>query len=179
MYRFSASPSGRALRIPILAALLLALSVVVAACGSDDSSSTSAKSATGQSAASTTAAVTPANLRMMLDWVPGAVHSGIYQAKDSGMFDKEKLNVKVTKPPSATAPLTFTAAGKTDLAIAYEPDLVVSNDATAGKVKAVFALATKPLAGLWFGKNGGSSVADLKGKTVGWFGIPYEKPMLK
>lgn len=167
---------NRFLRAVLVAVGLTAVALVVASCGSSKKSSSTAASS---NAASKPAKAAHANLRVMLDWVPNAPHAPIFYAQDQGLFTKANLSVNITKPPSATAPLVFAAAGKTDLAIAYEPDLMVSSAATAGKVKAVFALATRPLAGLWFGKGSSGTVAGLKGKTVGWFGIPYEKPMME
>jgi putative hydroxymethylpyrimidine transport system substrate-binding protein len=70
-------------------------------------------------------------------------------------------------------------AGKTDIAISYEPELLLARDKGAQLV-AVGALVQKPLTSLMaVGKANIRTPQDLRGKRVGTSGIPYQSAYLK
>jgi putative hydroxymethylpyrimidine transport system substrate-binding protein len=118
-------------------------------------------------------------LRVMLDYFPNADHAGIYAAKESGAYAKAGLDVKLTPPPDPSAPLKLLLAGRTDLAISYEPELLLARDKGAELV-AVGALVQKPLTSLMaVGKANIRSPQDLRGKRVGTSGIPYQSAYLR
>ncbi len=121
----------------------------------------------------------PESLRLMLDYLPNADHAGIYAAKDSGAFSRAGLDVQIQTPSDPAAPLKLLAAGKVDLAISYEPELLLARD-KGQQLVAVAALVQKPLTSIMsVGKNGIKDPAQLKGKTVGTAGIPYQSAYLK
>jgi putative hydroxymethylpyrimidine transport system substrate-binding protein len=118
-------------------------------------------------------------LRLMLDYFPNADHAGIYAAEATGAYEKAGLDVEITPPPDPSAPLKLLLAGRTDLAISYEPELLLARDKGA-KLVAVGALVQKPLTSLMsVGKSGVRSPRDLRGKRVGTAGIPYQSAYLK
>jgi putative hydroxymethylpyrimidine transport system substrate-binding protein len=118
-------------------------------------------------------------LRLMLDYFPNADHAGIYAAQASGGYEKAGLDVQITPPPDPSAPLKLLLAGKTDLAISYEPELLLARDKGADLV-AVGALVQKPLTSLMaVGKADVRTPQDLRGKRVGTAGIPYQSAYLK
>jgi putative hydroxymethylpyrimidine transport system substrate-binding protein len=118
-------------------------------------------------------------LRVMLDYFPNADHAGIYAAQESGEYAKAGLDVKITPPPDPSAPLKLLLAGKTDLAISYEPELLLARDKGAQLV-AVGALVQKPLTSLMaVGKAKVRTPQDLRGKRVGTSGIPYQTAYLR
>jgi putative hydroxymethylpyrimidine transport system substrate-binding protein len=87
--------------------------------------------------------------------------------------------VKVTPPPDPSAPLKLLLAGKTDLAISYEPELLLARDKGAQLV-AVGAIVQKPLTSLMaVGKAKIRTPQDLEGKRVGTSGIPYQSAYLR
>jgi putative hydroxymethylpyrimidine transport system substrate-binding protein len=117
--------------------------------------------------------------RVMLDYLPNADHAGIYAAKESGAYARAGLDVTLTPPPDPAAPLKLLAAGKVDLAISYEPELLLARDQGADLV-AVGALVQKPLTALMaLDKAGVRTPQDLRGKRVGTAGIPYQSAYLK
>jgi putative hydroxymethylpyrimidine transport system substrate-binding protein len=82
-------------------------------------------------------------------------------------------------PSDPAAPLKLLAAGKVDLAISYEPELLLARDKGL-KLVAVGALVQKPLTSIMsIGKHAIDDPAQLKGKTVGTAGIPYQTAYLK
>jgi putative hydroxymethylpyrimidine transport system substrate-binding protein len=118
-------------------------------------------------------------LRVMLDYFPNADHAGIYAAQESGAYAKAGLDVQITPPPDPSAPLKLLLAGKTDLAISYEPELLLARDKGAQLV-AVGALVQKPLTSLMaVGKAKVRAPQDLRGKRVGTSGIPYQSAYLQ
>jgi putative hydroxymethylpyrimidine transport system substrate-binding protein len=118
-------------------------------------------------------------LRVMLDYFPNADHAGIYAAQESGAYANAGLEVEIKPPPDPSAPLRLLLAGKTDLAISYEPELLLARDKGAELV-AVGALVQKPLTSLMsVGKDAIRSPRELRGKRVGTAGIPYQSAYLK
>ena len=91
-----------------------------------------------------TAAPAQQRLRLMLDYFPNADHAGIYAAKADGAFSRAGLDVQIQTPSDPAAPLKLLAAGKVDLAISYEPELLLARDKGL-KLVAVGALVQKPL----------------------------------
>ena len=76
----------------------------------------------------TTASRAPESLDLMLDFFPNADHVGIYSAIADGDFAKAGLQVKPRVASDPSAPLKLLAAGKVDLAISYEPELLLARD---------------------------------------------------
>jgi len=87
--------------------------------------------------------------------------------------------VTINSPTDPAAPIKEVAAGRTDLAISYEPELLLAREQGLD-VKAVGALVDRPLTSLiWLKKSGVKGVADLRGKTIATAGIPYQDAYLK
>jgi putative hydroxymethylpyrimidine transport system substrate-binding protein len=117
-------------------------------------------------------------LSLLLDYQPNPDHAGIYAAQARGDFRKAGLDVKIATPGSAAAPLSVLAAGRADLAISYEPELLLARDKGA-RLVAVGALAQAPLTSVMaIGSADVRRIADLSGKTVGTAGIPYQSAYL-
>jgi putative hydroxymethylpyrimidine transport system substrate-binding protein len=116
---------------------------------------------------------------VMLDYFPNADHAGIYAAQAAGEYEKAGLDVKIQAPPDPAAPLRLLQAGRADLAISYEPELMLARDKGADLVS-VGALVQKPLTSVMaIAGSGVRRVQDLKGKRVGTAGIPYQSAYLK
>jgi putative hydroxymethylpyrimidine transport system substrate-binding protein len=116
---------------------------------------------------------------LALDWYPNPDHAGIYVARDQGYFEDAGLDVSLDAPTDPALPIKLVAAGRTDLAISYEPEVLLARQQGLDVV-AVAALIDQPLTSLiWLKKSGIRGVADLKGKTVSTAGIPYQDAYLK
>jgi putative hydroxymethylpyrimidine transport system substrate-binding protein len=117
---------------------------------------------------------------VMLDYFPNADHAGLFAAKETGLYAKAGLDVKIQTPPDPSAPLKLLQAGKADVAISYEPELLLARDAGADTLVAVGALVQTPLTSLMALPSGDVKTAqDLAGKRVGTSGIPYQSAYLK
>jgi putative hydroxymethylpyrimidine transport system substrate-binding protein len=142
---------------------LLTLSLALAACGqkSEDSSTQTEP------------------LSLTLDFYPNPDHAGIYMAQKLGYFEEAGLDVSIDSPADPAAPLKLVAAGRSDLAVSYEPEVALAHEQGLDVV-AIAAIVNRPLTSMiWLQKSGIKSVAGLKGKTVAYAGIPYQEAFLK
>ncbi len=118
-------------------------------------------------------------LELMLDFFPNADHAGIYAAEAGKHFDRAGLNVKIRQPSDPSAPIKQVAAGRVDLAVSYEPEVLRARDEGLSVV-AVAALVRKPLTSIISLPDAGiRTPRDLKGKTVGTAGIDYQSAYLR
>jgi len=116
-------------------------------------------------------------LRVMLDFFPNADHAGLYAAQAHGDFRRAGLDVKLQAPNDPAEPLRLLAAGKVDLAISYEPELLLARDKGL-RLASVGAIVQRPLTSI-ISLKGISSPAQLQGKRVGTAGIPYQSAYLR
>jgi putative hydroxymethylpyrimidine transport system substrate-binding protein len=117
---------------------------------------------------------------VLLDYVPNADHAGISAAQAAGLYAKAGLDVKIEAPPDPSAPLKLLQAGRADVAISYEPELMLARDAGATDLVSVGALVQVPLTSLMaLPAAKVRSPKDLAGKRVGTAGIPYQSAYLK
>ncbi len=117
--------------------------------------------------------------KVMLDWFPNADHAALYSAIASGDFHAVGLDVQPVIPAETAEPLKLLAAGKVDMAISYEPEVLLARDQGL-RVVSVAALVQRPLTSIIALPSAHvSSVADLAGKTVGTAGIPYQAVELR
>lgn len=148
--------------LPLLA--VLALSLTLAACGSKEDV--------------TTTQGTLQRVDLVLDYLPNADHAPIYAAQAIGAFKAAGLDVRIRVPSDPAAPLKLVGAGQADIAISYEPELLLARDKGL-RVAAIGALVQKPLTSIISINDKIKDVKDLKGKKVGTAGIPYQSAYLK
>jgi putative hydroxymethylpyrimidine transport system substrate-binding protein len=154
-------------RLTIAIALTAAtLAVGLAACGGGDD-------------ATTGSATNPEPFTLDLDWYVNPDHAGIYSALDRGFFRQAGLDVQPQVPSDPSAPIKEVAAGRADLAVSYEPEVLLAEDQGLD-VEAVAAVVDQPLTSLIsLPKAGIAGAQDLNGKTVGTAGIPYQSDYLE
>src|SRR5581483_2529868 len=118
------------------------------------------------------------SLTLMLDWFPNADHVGLYQALAEGDFARAGLDVHVQVPSDPASPLELVHAGKVDMAISYEPELLLARNRGLPLVS-VAAIAQQPLTSIMsIGSKHITSVRQLRGKRVGDAGISYQHAYL-
>jgi putative hydroxymethylpyrimidine transport system substrate-binding protein len=119
------------------------------------------------------------SLTVMLDWFPNADHVGLYRAIQEGDFARAGLSVQIQVPTDPATPLQLLAAGKVDVAISYEPEVMLARDKGAG-VAAIGAIVQRPLTSIVsLGSKHITTPAQLRGKRVGDAGIPYQHAYLE
>lgn len=118
-------------------------------------------------------------VELMLDYFPNADHAGIYAAQAGGDFKQVGLDVTIRQPPDPAAPIKQVAAGRVDLAISYEPEVLRARDQGLDVVS-VAAIVRKPLTSIIsLPKAHIRGPEDLAGKTVGTAGIDYQSAYLQ
>jgi putative hydroxymethylpyrimidine transport system substrate-binding protein len=119
------------------------------------------------------------HVELMLDYFPNADHAGIYAAQAGGHFEQAGLDVEIRQPPDPAAPIKQVAAGRVDLAISYEPEVLRARDQGLNVVS-VGAIVQEPLTSIISLPEAKiRRPADLKGKTVGTAGIDYQTAYLR
>lgn len=116
---------------------------------------------------------------LALDFFINPDHAGIYTALERGYFADAGLDVKPRVPSDPSAPIKQVAAGRVDLAISYEPEVMLARDQGLDVI-AVGAIIQEPLTSLIsLPKAGIKGPADLEGKRVVTAGIPYQAAYLE
>jgi putative hydroxymethylpyrimidine transport system substrate-binding protein len=144
---------------------LVALSLLLAACGEKEEKIGDA------------AQTQPFDLA--LDFYVNPDHAGIYTALERGYFLRAGLEVTPRVPSDPSAPIKEVAAGRADLAVSYEPEVLLAREQGLDVV-AVAAIVDEPLTSLISLPAGGiAAPADLRGKTIATAGIPYQAAYLE
>ncbi|MBM4404712.1 MAG: ABC transporter substrate-binding protein [Chloroflexi bacterium] len=138
-------------------ALFLMAALLMTACGGDDKD----------------------KLTVILDWFPNADHAGLYAAEAQGYFKEEGLKVKLQAPGNPEDPPKFVAANRADIAISYEPAVILAR-AEGLPITAIGSIVPTPLNSIQVLRSSGiASPAQLGGKKIGFTGIPTEEVYLK
>ncbi|KQL49917.1 ABC transporter substrate-binding protein [Brevibacillus choshinensis] len=152
-----------------VAALLLTAGL--AACGN--------QSGAEPTAPDTNQANAPTELTVALDWYPNAVHSFLYAAEEQGYFQAENLKVNLQMPSDSNDPLKMVAAGKVDLAISYQTQVVQARSEGI-PVVSVGALVRHPLNVIMTRQDSGIDTPQkLAGKNVGYPSVPLDESIVR
>jgi putative hydroxymethylpyrimidine transport system substrate-binding protein len=156
--------NSQPLRLCSIVATALACAVALTACGAKQD---------------TVTAHATKRFTVMLDFFPNADHAALYSAMAHGDFRAVGLDVQPQAPADPAEPLKLLAAGRVDMAISYEPELMLARDSGL-KLVSIGALVQRPLTSIiaLAGKHV-ARVADLAGKRVGTAGIAYQAAELR
>ena len=124
------------------------------------------------------ASAAPDKLTLLLDWFVNPVHAAIVVAKQEGFFARENLDVTFIEPADPSMPPRLVAAGQGDVALTYQPNFVL--DVAAGlPLQRIGTSIGSPLNTVLVRGDGPiKTLADLKGKTVGYSVAGYETALL-
>jgi NitT/TauT family transport system substrate-binding protein len=135
--------------------------------GSTTAASSGAPAATGKKT----------DVTLQLQWVTQAQFGGYIAALAKGYYAQQGLNVKIVPAGTDTVPqTTVDDGGSADYAVAWVPKALQSREKGADITDIGQVFQRSGTLQISFKKNDITSVADLKGKTVGdWgFGDEYE-----
>src|SRR5207253_2654078 len=162
--QLSAAGGRPARGLAVLALLCCAAAIALSACGTKQDVLSAGKTKP---------------FTLALDFFPNADHAAIYAAIAHGDFRAAGLDVRPETPSDPAAPLKLLAAGSVDMAVSYEPELLLARDQGL-KLVSVAALVQRPLTSIIaLPRSHVRKVADLAGKTVGTAGIPYQTAELQ
>ncbi len=124
------------------------------------------------------AAQTPERMTVLLDWFVNPDHATLVIARDRGYFRSAGLDVILVPPQDPSAPPRLVAARQADVAVSYQPQLHLQvneglplmrfGTCIATPLNCLVALADGPI----------KTIADLKGKTVGFSVGGFEDAVL-
>jgi putative hydroxymethylpyrimidine transport system substrate-binding protein len=120
----------------------------------------------------------PQGVTLVLDFVPNAVHSGIYAAERRGWYRERGIDLTVRRPGESTDGPKLLAAGRVDFAILDIHDLGIARERGLDVVGAV-PLVQRPLAAVIARADGSVwRPRDLEGNTVGVTGLPSDEAVV-
>jgi NitT/TauT family transport system substrate-binding protein/putative hydroxymethylpyrimidine transport system substrate-binding protein len=120
----------------------------------------------------------PKGVTLVLDFVPNAVHSGIYAAQREGFYGEEGIDLTIRQPGESTDAPKLLAAGRTEFAILDIHDLGIARERGLDVVGAM-PIVQRPLAAVI--ARGAGPVRrprDLAGHTVGVTGLPSDEAVV-
>jgi putative hydroxymethylpyrimidine transport system substrate-binding protein len=120
----------------------------------------------------------PKGASLVLDFVPNAVHSGIYAAQAQGFYRDAGVDLTIHQPGESTDAPKLLAAGRTDFAILDIHDLGIARERGLDLV-GVMPIVQRPLAAVIARSDGAiRSPRDLEGHTVGVTGLPSDEAVV-
>lgn len=107
-------------------------------------------------------------LTVLLDWYLNPDHAPLIVAEQIGAFKDEGLDVQLVPPADPSMPPRLVASGQADIAVSYQPQLYLYADQGLPLMR-IGTLVNTPLnTVLSLKRNGISSMADFKGKKMGY-----------
>ena len=120
----------------------------------------------------------PIGATVVLDFIPNAVHSGIYYAKYRGFYEGVGVDLKIQQPGESTDAPKLLAAGKVEFAILDIHDLGIAREKGFDLV-GVMPIVQRPLASVIARGDGPvTRPRDLEGRMVGVTGLPSDEAVV-
>ena len=156
------------------ALLAAALTAALTACSGSTAGTTAAKNET------TAAENKPLReMNVVLDWYPNALHTFIYTAIERGYYEEEGLDVHVQFPANDNDALALVAAGKAEIGLYYEHDVIQAVANQDCKIKSIGAVVQCPLNIILSLKEKNiTSPKDFAGKTIGYGGTVLSEALI-
>lgn len=118
-------------------------------------------------------------LTVLLDWFVNPDHGPLIVAKEKGYFTEADLQVELIAPADPNDPPKLVAAGKADIAVSYQPQLHMQVDRGLPLTR-IGTLVATPLNALVVLADGPvKTIADLKGRKVGYSVGGFEDTLLE
>lgn len=119
-------------------------------------------------------------IQLVLDWYPNAVHAFLYEAIEKGYFEEEGLKVNILFPSNSNDAISLTAAGKADIGLYYQQDIIITAANEKIPIKAIGTVVQEPIAVVTFLKDKNIvSPKDLEGKIIGYTGTEFGETVIE
>lgn len=117
-------------------------------------------------------------LSVMLDWFVNPDHAPLVVAQEKGFFKEAGLEVTLTAPADPNDPPKLVAAGGADLAVSYQPQLILQVAEGLPLVR-IGTLVSTPLNSVVVLRDGPvKTLKDLKGRKIGFSIAGFEDALL-
>jgi putative hydroxymethylpyrimidine transport system substrate-binding protein len=118
-------------------------------------------------------------LTITLNGYDGPENVGILMADELGYFEEAGLDVTVYSPGSPDRPLPYVATRSVDFGVSHLPEVALASE-KGTPIVAVGSLVPEPTAAMiWPQGSKIDDIGDLKGKTVGIPGLPFQESLLE
>jgi putative hydroxymethylpyrimidine transport system substrate-binding protein len=118
-------------------------------------------------------------LTVLLDWFTNPDHAPLLIAREKGYFREAGLDVTLIEPADPATPPRLVAAGQADIAVSYQPTFMLGVKEGLPLTRLGTLVAT-PLNSLVVLADGPvKTLADLKGRTVGYSGTGFDDLLLR
>lgn len=148
-----------------------------------DANDTETKDAESKEQASDAAKDGKKDLRevnVVLDWYPNAIHTFLYTAIERGYYEEEGLDVQIRFPANANDALSMVAAGKAEIGMYYQQDLIQAVANQKASIRSIGAIVQSPLNIILSLKDKNiTSPKDMVGKTIGYGGTVLSESLVK
>jgi len=118
-------------------------------------------------------------ITVLLDWFLNPDHGPIVVALEKGYFAEAGLEVSLVEPADPNDPPKLVAAGQAELAITYQPQLHLQAAAGLPLVRIATLVATPLNTLMVLDESPIKSIADLKGRKVGYSVGGFEDSLMK
>jgi len=118
-------------------------------------------------------------LTVLLDWFLNPDHAPLIVALEKGYFADAGLEVELIEPADPNDPPKLVAAGKAQVAVSYQPQLHIHAAAGLPLVRIATLVATPLTTLMVLDDSPIKTVADLKGKRVGFSVGGFEDAILR
>jgi ABC-type nitrate/sulfonate/bicarbonate transport system substrate-binding protein len=113
-----------------------------------------------------------------LDWTPNTNHTGLYVAKEQGLFEKSGLDVRFLQPTQTTG-TALVAARKAQVAVSFTSDLIQARAQKLPVYSVAAIIQENTSCFAWRASANISSPKDWEGKRYGGWGSPEEEAALR
>jgi ABC-type nitrate/sulfonate/bicarbonate transport system substrate-binding protein len=121
---------------------------------------------------------TTQKITVVLDWTPNTNHTGLYVAKQHGLYAKAGFDVDIVEPDQAGG-VAQVAAGNAEFAFSYAEQVLPARAQGTPIVSIATVLRTNTSSLVSPTDRGITRPRDLTGRTYGTFGGPIEEPLIK
>lgn len=119
-------------------------------------------------------------VNVVLDWYPNAIHTFLYTAIERGYYEEEGLEVQIRFPSNANDALSMVAAGKAEIGMYYQQDLIQAVANQKAPIRSVGAIVQSPLNIILSLKDKNiTSPKDMVGKTIGYGGTVLSESLVQ
>ncbi len=115
-----------------------------------------------------------------LDADPNAENIGTVMAEAEKHFEDAGLTVSVGGPKNSARAVKYVALGIDAIGVAQQPQVLLATEEEVGAPLLAIGSVIKQnnAAMIWLPKSGIGDIADLKGKTIGIPGVPFQEAFL-
>lgn len=115
-----------------------------------------------------------------LEGMAGAEDAGLAMAEHLDYLTKAGIGASINSPILPERPTKYVDEELVDAALVHEPQLVLAVAEEDRPLVAVGSVVSEPtMAMIWLPGSGIGGIADLKGKTIAYPGVPYQKLFLE